>query len=151
MQPLLNKIIITLLFIGMGQTIKSQNSFTSDIQLITTIKVDNQTTKNSTRSFLYSNQKNLLKKYNPVNLAFGSLLYLYQNTISQQFSATCLYHPSCSDFSKQSIQKYGLVKGIFLSADRVMRCNRMAATGIHPLRIKDSKATDSIDFYKKRK
>lgn len=70
--------------------------------------------------------KNAFVKYNPVSLAFGSLLYVYQKTISVQIGAACPYEVNCSNFSKQCIQKYGILKGIPLTADRLTRCTKLA-------------------------
>lgn len=126
---------------------QSQNSLADDIQLVKNIRVETKAQTPSIRPFIYSKEESPVVKYNPVNLAFGGLLFLYQNTLSQQFSAACLYNPSCSEFSKQSISEYGLLKGLFLSADRAMRCNRIAATGIHPLRIENNKVADPVGFY----
>ena len=129
----------------------SQDKLISDISIIEEVTLKQDTVQNIHRSFIYTSEDNLAKKINPVNMVFGGLLYVYQNTLSQQFSATCLYHPSCSDFSKQCIHEYGFLKGMFLSADRVSRCNRIAATGIHPLRIVENKVVDPVSFYKSTK
>ncbi len=47
----------------------------------------------------------------------------YKETISPMKILTCSYHPSCSQYTKQAIEKYGLVKGWILGCDRLMRCN----------------------------
>ena len=70
--------------------------------------------------------KNAFVKYNPVSLAFGGLLYVYQKTISVQIGAACPYEVNCSNFNKQCIQKYGIFKGIPLTADRLTRCTKLA-------------------------
>jgi putative membrane protein insertion efficiency factor len=80
----------------------------------------------------YTNlSKNKWQAYNPINLTFSGLMFFYQNVLSSQVNAGCIYSPSCSEFSKQCIKKHGLVKGIFLSADRVQRCNRITALGLN--------------------
>lgn len=80
----------------------------------------------------YTNlSKNKWQAYNPINLTFSGLMFFYQNVLSSQVNAGCIYSPSCSEFSKQYIKKHGLVKGIFLSADRVQRCNRITALGLN--------------------
>jgi putative component of membrane protein insertase Oxa1/YidC/SpoIIIJ protein YidD len=63
------------------------------------------------------------RNYLPSRYVFGSLLYLYQNTISEQISANCAYQLSCSEFSKKSLKKFGLLKGILLTSHRLMSCN----------------------------
>ncbi len=102
------------------------------------------------KPYIYKNEKKIWKKYNPVNMTFGGLLYIYQNAITYQFSAGCIYNPTCSEFSKQCINKYGLFKGFILSADRLSRCSRIVVSDIHPLKIDphNHKANDLIDYYK---
>jgi putative component of membrane protein insertase Oxa1/YidC/SpoIIIJ protein YidD len=62
-------------------------------------------------------------KFNPLPYVFGSLLFFYQHVLSEQLQSHCNFHPSCSEFSKQCIAKYGLAHGALLTADRLMRCN----------------------------
>jgi putative component of membrane protein insertase Oxa1/YidC/SpoIIIJ protein YidD len=77
------------------------------------------------RPYIYKDEPSLIKKINPVNILFGTTLYVYQNVFSRQISAKCLYTPSCSEFSKDAIREYGVLKGVFLSVDRVNRCGRL--------------------------
>lgn len=79
-----------------------------------------------------------IKKYNPISLSLNGLLSLYQGVISPQISADCLYETSCSRFSRKALGRFGVVKGVFLSADRLSRCNRVSATTIHPTRFNES-------------
>ena len=146
MQKYWTRILFLCVFLFSFLCSKSQEKLISDVAFINEITAK-QKSKTKHRSFIYSSEDQLTKKINPLNMAFGGLLYIYQNTLSQQFSATCLYHPSCSDFSKQCIHEYGILKGVFLSADRVSRCNRIAATGIHPLRVENNKVQDPVSFY----
>jgi len=75
--------------------------------------------------------KNFISRYNPFSLSATAMMFLYQHVISPQFSRLCLYERTCSNFSKTAIKEFGLVKGIFLSADRIMRCNISAIQDIH--------------------
>lgn len=72
-----------------------------------------------------SNKKSYIK-YNPIAYALASALFLYQNILSKQLSKTCPYHTTCSNFCKKAIVQHGLLMGIFLTADRLSRCNRVA-------------------------
>ena len=103
------------------------------------------------RPYIYHNEPSLLKKINPVNIIFGSALYVYQNVLSKHISADCLYTPSCSEFSKQAIREYGLLKGILLSVDRINRCNRIAGQDLkhYDLDISTNRYPDPISGYKK--
>lgn len=99
--------------------------------------------------FLISNRKNPLIKYNPVSMAFGSLLFFYQKVLSHQFSTNCGYEISCSHFSKHVIQDYGIVKGLALSADRLMRCTQFTAIDIEISDFNENqKLIDNPDSYR---
>lgn len=74
-------------------------------------------------------------RFNPAYWLLNGALTGYQKVISPQISADCLYELSCSRFSRAAIQEFGIVKGIALTADRLSRCNRVAATSIELLRI----------------
>lgn len=87
-------------------------------------------------------------RYNPVVVLSQGLLYLYQNKISQQLSAECLYHPSCSDFTKRSIKSYGAVKGVFLGADRLTRCTGIADKGNEHKALEKGKLRDLPSKYR---
>jgi putative component of membrane protein insertase Oxa1/YidC/SpoIIIJ protein YidD len=109
--------------------------------------VNNQETKKEYTGI--SHGRSALSKYNPVTLIFDGSMFVYQKTISQQIAAECEYTPSCSEFSKKLIQRFGLIKGIFLSADRLMRCNGHASDENYPYRLTTSngKVTDSTEYY----
>ncbi|MBL7135492.1 MAG: membrane protein insertion efficiency factor YidD [Candidatus Marinimicrobia bacterium] len=51
---------------------------------------------------------------------------IYQKGISSQDLPSCVFHPSCSRFAFSCIERYGVVKGILLAGDRLMRCNPFA-------------------------
>jgi len=96
-----------------------------------------------------THQHNAIAKYNPVTLMLKGSMYVYQNVLSPQLARSCPYEITCSNFSKQSIAEFGIVKGVFLSADRIMRCNRIGVLDVHPLDIneKNGTITDSPNKY----
>lgn len=110
-----------------AQSIELKN----DLQLVDVQKCMHHKHKHI-RPFIYANQPATFKTHNPVSLLYGGLLYVYQNAISPHFSADCLYHPGCSDFSKQAVKEFGLFKGGLLSVDRLSRCTRISSADIHP-------------------
>lgn len=90
------------------------------------------------------------QRKNPFNSILGGLMYLYQNLITQQNASNCNYLLSCSNYSKQSIGRYGVLKGVFLSADRLMRCNKYCVSEIPPYYVDyNNKAKDDPIKYKK--
>ncbi|MCH8332010.1 MAG: membrane protein insertion efficiency factor YidD [Bacteroidetes bacterium] len=72
-----------------------------------------------------------------ISYTLGGLMFLYQNLVSPQMSSGCQYQLSCSNFSKQAIHEFGWLKGVMLSADRLMRCNSMSLSE-HPQHLKTS-------------
>ncbi len=61
--------------------------------------------------------------HNPIKIATNSLLWVYQNIFSEQIMADCGFEPSCSSFASQAIKERNFFLGIFLTADRLTRCN----------------------------
>ena len=42
----------------------------------------------------------------------------------------CKYYPTCSNYAKEAITKYGSIKGSFLSIKRILKCNPFSKGGI---------------------
>lgn len=58
----------------------------------------------------------------------------YQAVISPSLPPdTCRYYPTCSHYGYQAIYKYGVFKGSFLAAKRILRCNPFSEGGIDPV------------------
>jgi putative component of membrane protein insertase Oxa1/YidC/SpoIIIJ protein YidD len=101
-------------------------------------------------SFGIGKSNTFLLRYNPVSLVFSGLMFSYQKWVSPQISADCLYSPSCSEYSKLLFREYGFFKGMFTSADRLMRCDRISATTINPISVndKDGKVHEDVNRYR---
>ncbi len=100
------------------------------------------TRKGNDRSMMKTEHKNVVAAYNPVTLTFKVLMFLYQNVISQQLSKDCPYYYTCSNYAKLAVHEYGLVKGILLAGDRLMRCNRISLLDVNDISVDE--ATHSI-------
>jgi len=46
----------------------------------------------------------------------------------------CRFEPSCSEYAYQSLEKYGIVKGGFMSIWRIIRCNPFSKGGCDPVK-----------------
>lgn len=72
-----------------------------------------------------------MKKY------FIILIKFYQRWISPIFKSigiNCKYYPSCSEYMKQAIDKYGCLKGFLLGIKRLLKCNPFSKGGYDPLK-----------------
>ncbi len=57
------------------------------------------------------------------------LIVFYQRHFSRH---TCLYEPTCSEYTKRAINNLGVIRGIILGAWRIMRCNPFSKGGYDP-------------------
>lgn len=65
------------------------------------------------------------------------LINWYQKNISlwlESKNIHCKFYPTCSNYTKQAIQKYGTIKGIMLGVIRIMKCNPFSKGGYDPLK-----------------
>jgi len=51
------------------------------------------------------------------------LINIYQKYISGIFGKKCRFYPTCSEYTKQAIDKYGIIKGSFKGLKRILKCN----------------------------
>lgn len=65
----------------------------------------------------------------PGKAACISLISFYQRRLSRH---TCLYDPTCSEYTKRCINNWGVVAGIVLGIYRILRCNPFSKGGIDP-------------------
>jgi hypothetical protein len=55
---------------------------------------------------------------------------LYQRFISPVLPQRCKYYPSCSHYSITAVRRYGILRGLVLSAWRLLRCNPWSHGGV---------------------
>ena len=61
------------------------------------------------------------------------LINVYKKTLSPVIGNSCRFTPTCSEYTKQAIEKYGVLKGIWLGIKRILRCNPFCKGGYDPL------------------
>ncbi|MAR44220.1 MAG: membrane protein insertion efficiency factor YidD [Flavobacteriaceae bacterium] len=64
---------------------------------------------------------------------FINIIKIYQRFISPFFPSSCKFSPSCSKYGIEAINKYGSVKGVFLTIKRILRCNPWSKGGYDPI------------------
>lgn len=57
------------------------------------------------------------------------MILFYQRHLSRH---TCLYEPTCSEYTKRCINNWGVLVGILLGTWRILRCNPLSKGGLDP-------------------
>jgi putative membrane protein insertion efficiency factor len=68
-----------------------------------------------------------------VAFPFIGMIKIYQLVISPWMGPSCRYAPTCSQYAIEAIKKYGILKGGWLAAKRILRCNPWGGHGHDPV------------------
>lgn len=74
---------------------------------------------------------NALKQL-PGKMLLG-LLLVYRYAISPMLGSRCRFHPSCSVYASEAIERHGALRGSWLAVRRVTRCHPWNAGGYDPV------------------
>ena len=61
------------------------------------------------------------------------LIVFYQRAISPHLPASCRYVPSCSEYARVAIQRWGALRGGWMGLKRILRCNPLHKGGYDPV------------------
>ena len=67
------------------------------------------------------------------NSIFIYPIKLYQLFISPMLPNTCRHLPTCSDYTIEAIEEFGVLRGIFKGTVRILRCNPLGTSGFDPI------------------
>jgi len=62
-----------------------------------------------------------------------SLLRAYKWAISPLFPPACRYVPTCSEYATEAVERYGVLRGGWMSLRRVLRCHPFVKGGLDPV------------------
>jgi uncharacterized protein len=63
-----------------------------------------------------------------------ALIKGYKRCVSPMLPPSCRFTPSCSLYTLQAIEKYGLLKGILMGTRRLLRCHPFSRGGFDPVK-----------------
>ena len=62
-----------------------------------------------------------------------ALIRAYQRFISPLLASNCRFHPTCSQYTLEAVERYGAAKGLWLGAKRIGRCHPFNPGGYDPV------------------
>jgi len=79
----------------------------------------------------------MLKKLILKLIRFYQNTHIFHNYLARQLFLTdqvCRFQPTCSQYTYLAVEKYGVVKGLFLGFKRIIRCHPLSQGGFDPLK-----------------
>ncbi len=61
------------------------------------------------------------------------IIKCYKFLLSPFTGNSCRYYPSCSDYSIESLETFGFLKGLYLILKRILSCHPWSAGGFDPV------------------
>ncbi|WP_223920517.1 membrane protein insertion efficiency factor YidD [Geobacter sp. AOG2] len=61
------------------------------------------------------------------------VIRLYQKLLSPLLPQTCRFYPSCSEYSRESIVRHGVARGVWLTLIRLCKCHPFHPGGFDPV------------------
>lgn len=62
-----------------------------------------------------------------------ALLWIYKTAVSPLLASSCKFHPTCSAYAGEAIERHGVAQGSWLALKRLLRCRPLSPGGIDPV------------------
>jgi len=57
-------------------------------------------------------------------------LRIYQKLVSPLLGPSCRFHPTCSQYASEAIERFGVKRGVVLSIKRISKCHPWGGSGV---------------------
>ncbi len=74
-----------------------------------------------------------------------SAIRFYQSALSPLLPPSCRFTPTCSHYTYEAVERFGLWRGGWLGLKRVCRCNPLCKGGFDPVPQAESQAQPELD------
>jgi putative membrane protein insertion efficiency factor len=61
------------------------------------------------------------------------MIRFYKRRVSPLLPPSCRFHPTCSEYAYEAVEKYGILRGGRLAIWRILRCNPFGGSGWDPV------------------
>jgi putative membrane protein insertion efficiency factor len=62
------------------------------------------------------------------------VLRIYKRWISPMLPSACRFHPTCSEYMIEAVEKHGAARGVWMGARRLVKCHPFHQGGFDPVR-----------------
>ena len=63
----------------------------------------------------------------------SGVLRLYKLVLSPVLPSACRYYPTCSDYMREAVERYGAARGVWMGIRRLARCHPFHDGGFDPV------------------
>ena len=70
---------------------------------------------------------------NVLTIIIVYFIKFYQFSISPLIGSNCRFTPTCSDYAIQFLKENGLIRGLFFSLKRLLKCHPWGGSGFDPI------------------